>query len=97
MVLVVFYTENPLSVATQDPLSAPTSVKVVPNPAQDRTTVQITGKNAISQFRLFDAAGRLVQTRHTMMGAQIEVDLSDLSPGLYWFNADGYTGKIIKS
>lgn len=97
MVLVVFYTENPLSVGTQDPSRAPASVKVVPNPAQDRATIQIKGKDTISQFRLFDAAGRLVQARHTIVGAQIEVDLSDLSPGLYWFNADGTAGKIIKS
>lgn len=96
MVLIAFYTLEPVAVATGEPGEAPVDpVLVTPNPAEERVIVQLPGQHHIRRFQLFDGTGRLLQTRHAIAGNTVEVEVSELASGVYFFNADGRAGRIV--
>jgi hypothetical protein len=97
MVLIAFYTLEPLTVATGEPVDTDTGkgVLVSPNPAAGQTSVTIPGVQQIRLFRLFDIRGRMVSQQTDITGNRIEVALSGLAPGIYLFDADGRRGRLI--
>jgi len=85
------------TVATQEPDQA-VSVKVYPNPVQDRMTLEWGGETA--QFTLSDALGRCVLQGILRKGNNV-FDLGRLPAGLYVYSIvqggkAGRAGKIIK-
>ncbi|MFN4256192.1 MAG: T9SS type A sorting domain-containing protein [Saprospiraceae bacterium] len=97
MVLVAFYTEKPIVLDAQEPdnqLKTPT-VQVQPNPASDRLTFTLTGERDAHALRLFDATGREVLRRTDLGGRTFSVEVADWPPGIYLFNLDGHTGKVV--
>lgn len=96
MVLITFYTLQPITVATREPGTVPADpILVTPNPATARAIIHLPGQPSIRQFRLFDGTGRLLQLRHDLHDNTIEVDLSEVPSGIYLFNADGHSGRIV--
>ncbi|HRI60714.1 MAG TPA: T9SS type A sorting domain-containing protein [Saprospiraceae bacterium] len=97
MVLIAFYTLNPVTVGTGEPGNnlAERQVFVRPNPAHGNVTVIVPDATELRQFRLFDLTGRLVLSRNNIPGNSFDLDLSGIAPGIYLFNADGWTGKLV--
>ncbi|MBV6442798.1 MAG: hypothetical protein EPGJADBJ_04524 [Saprospiraceae bacterium] len=97
MVLIAFYTLDPVTVGAAEPESevAEKQILVVPNPAYGSAAFYLPGVSEVRQFRLFDLAGREVLRRDGIAGNSFEIGLGDLSPGIYLFHADGRTGKLV--
>lgn len=98
MVLIAFYTLQPVTVGTSDPTGdfAEKQILVSPNPASGSAVFFLPDYvSEVRQFRLFDLAGRTVLSKNDIAGNVFEIELSGLAPGIYLFNADGKTGKLI--
>lgn len=61
---------------------APNTLTVFPNPASDRTTVQLSTLNGDRTIRLIDMTGRFTWATRLAPGQQ-EIDLSDIPNGQY--------------
>jgi hypothetical protein len=96
MVLIAFYTLAPLTTGSAEPTVGTVQPIVAPNPAHDRVAVTLPGRSEVRDFRLFDANGKMVLRRSNLTGNTVELSLHTVPAGLYWFNADGLTGKIVR-
>ena len=97
MVLIAFYTEQPITVGTQTPESqwGATQILVTPNPTSGNTLFSLPeGVQSVRSFRLFNITGQEVMHQTELQGNQFEMDLSRLAPGIYFFDADGRRGKL---
>lgn len=97
MVLIAFYTENQVTVGAETPVSPNnrTGLLVSPNPATERVRIDVPGDGVVRLLRVFDVGGREVLRRSDIPSSPVELELTGLPPGLYWINADGYTGKVV--
>lgn len=97
MVLIAFYTEQPISVSTKEPGDefGQKQILVSPNPSSGIVTFTLPeGVENVRTFRLFNLMGQEVLFRRELSGPSFEVDLSRLTPGVYFFDADGRRGKL---
>ncbi len=97
MVLIAFYTLQPVTVSTGEPTGdlAERQIIVSPNPASGSATFFLPNVSEVRQFRLFDLTGRAVLTQNNIAGNTFDIELGSLAPGIYLFNADGRTGKLM--
>lgn len=97
MVLISFYTEQPITVSTNEPsLNNPEQrLLLAPNPTNGQVRVTLPeGTNTLRAFRLYNLTGQEVLRRNDLNGAFFDLDLSTLSPGIYFYEADGMQGKL---
>jgi hypothetical protein len=97
MVLIAFYTEQPISVSTKEPGDefGQKQILVSPNPSSGIVTFTLPdGVENVRTFRLFNLMGQEVLFRRELFGPSFELDLSRLTPGVYFFDADGRRGKL---
>ena len=97
MVLIAFYTEQPISVSTKEPGDefGQKRILVSPNPSSGIVTFTLPeGLENVRTFRLFNLMGQEVLFRRELSGPSFELDLSRLTPGVYFFDADGRRGKL---
>ncbi len=97
MVLIAFYTEQPITVGANDPNPqwVEKQILVSPNPTSGNVTFTLPGGvESIRTFRLFNLTGQEVLHRTDISGQTFELDLSRLAPGVYFFDADGRRGKL---
>jgi hypothetical protein len=96
MVLIAFYTESPLTSNTSEPLfHSADKVSITPNPGSGRVSLRWPdGVEQIQNFRLFNATGQEVMRHQRLNGPVHEIDLAPLPSGVYFFHADGFSGKI---
>ncbi|MBP6812525.1 MAG: T9SS type A sorting domain-containing protein, partial [Saprospiraceae bacterium] len=97
MVLIAFYTEQPITVGTQNPESqwGAKQIIVTPNPTNGTTMFSLpSGIEGVRTFRLFNLSGQEVLRQSDLQGNSFELDLSRLVPGIYFFDADGRRGKL---
>ena len=66
-------------------------VKVFPNPASNVLNVSLPEQCTLACYRIFDAFGRLVESRY---GSTNTLNVSRLSPGLYLLQLTDSTGRI---
>lgn len=99
MVLIAFYTEQPLTVGAAEPkqLEDTQTITVAPNPVSG-TAIFTLPDNVTSahEFRLMDMTGKLVLQQNDLQGHILEIDLTRVLPGFYVFEVDGRIGKLIK-
>ena len=96
MVLIAFYTLSPVTVGAQEPDGGDVqTVFATPNPARDHVAITLPGRAEIRQFQLFDMTGREVLRRSDTASNTVDISLEGLAPGIYLFNADGRTGKLV--
>jgi hypothetical protein len=62
-------------------------IRVYPNPAKDRVSLLAEEKYKGSTYRLLDQYGRLIRTG-TITRVNMEIDLGNLSPGIYYLTMD---------
>ncbi|MDO8368524.1 MAG: T9SS type A sorting domain-containing protein [Saprospiraceae bacterium] len=97
MVLIAFYTEQPITVGTDEPgpQLLEKQILVSPNPSNGNVTFTLPeGSEGVRTFRLFNPTGQEVLRRNDLSGQSFDLDLSRLSPGVYFFDADGRRGKL---
>ncbi|MFN0034453.1 MAG: T9SS type A sorting domain-containing protein [Saprospiraceae bacterium] len=97
MVLIAFYTEQPITIGTKEPGGqfAESQILVSPNPTNGNATFTLPeGTEGVRTFRLFNLTGQEVLRRSDLRGNTFDLDLSRLAPGLYFFDADGRRGKL---
>ena len=97
MVLIAFYTQQPVTIATNEPGSelADGKILVSPNPTNGNATFTLPeGIEGVRTFRLFNLIGQEVLRRADISGKSFDLDLSRLAPGVYFFDADGRVGKL---
>jgi hypothetical protein len=98
MVLIAFYTLNPITVGTEGPSSSsplPDRLRLWPNPASDGLYLELP-EQGIRQLQVFDAAGRRVLHQTDLSGPAHRIDLSGWAPGIYFVQADGKWGRMVK-
>jgi hypothetical protein len=71
------------------------SFKVFPNPVSDILTLECTSKGA-DQWQIFDAMGELVYEKRNTSFNRTNVDMSNMSPGLYTVNLTGAKDSVTK-
>lgn len=97
MVLIAFYTLNPVTVDADEPWSDKEgkAIRVSPNPAREAATFALPeGMPEVRLLRIFNASGQIALERREIGGPSFDLDLAGLAPGIYFYNADGQTGKI---
>lgn len=97
MVLIAFYTLEPVTVDADEPADNQQlrPIRVAPNPARDVATFTLPESvQQVQSLRFFNMTGQTVMERHNLTGPTFDIDLGQLSPGIYFFDADGQTGKI---
>ena len=97
MVLIVFYTEQQITVDANEPNNpaALAKLEAYPNPASHKAWVKVPGQQGVRMLRLFDMAGRERIRQQNIQTNLVELDLSGLAPGAYWIDADGLQTKLI--
>jgi len=69
---------------------------VYPNPANGIVNIEGPGRETIEGITLTDANGRIVRDIAAGTGNAAQVDISDLSSGIYFLNITGESGKAVK-
>ncbi len=68
------------------------TLEIYPNPAHDKLILNLTGPGAL--IEIFDLSGQLLSTRIKADGINhIELDISDLKPGIYLLSLSNRAGK----
>jgi hypothetical protein len=95
MVIRASSTEDVLSVAN---FSAPTvnSVSIYPNPVKDYFNVSMNQTLKVSSIKIMDINGRLIKSVSSQFIKEGQVDVSDLSAGMYILNLETNDGIISK-
>ena len=68
---------------------------VYPNPAQDFVKISAVGSQP-SVVKVYNCLGMLVEEIE-MISEEIEINVSDYNPGVYFFNVNGETFRIIRN
>lgn len=95
MVLILFYTDNPLTVDSEEPLLAESQVAVYPNPSSEMLYFSRKNGAQIQQIRLFDAYGRVVKQVQNINASTHQFEISDLPKGVYIYQVDGMRGEKV--
>jgi hypothetical protein len=97
MVLITFYTEQPITTAAGEPQEkmAEKSMVVSPNPAQGKFYVTMPDAVAVANLRMFNLAGQEVLHLRNLSGDFFEIETAGLAPGVYFLDADGRKGKVV--
>ncbi|MDR1876338.1 MAG: C10 family peptidase [Flavobacteriaceae bacterium] len=86
------------NLGTDDVQAKSTSSTLYPNPVRDILYIRgiDTGNAEYTKVTIIDRNGRTVKTTQARVGDVIEVNVSDLSPSIYYLNILGESYKFIK-
>ncbi|MBQ8221777.1 MAG: T9SS type A sorting domain-containing protein [Bacteroidales bacterium] len=71
------------------------SFEIYPNPANDFVKISTEGNN-ISVVKIYNMLGMLIEEIEVNSN-EVEINVSDYNPGIYFFNVDGKTYEIIRN
>jgi hypothetical protein len=91
MVLIAFYTLNPITVSTEDPppASKAEALRLWPNPAAEYFYVELPEEPSLRRIAVFNTAGQLIFQAADAPDPVFRVDTRAWSPGLYFVLAGG--------
>lgn len=72
------------------------SFKTFPNPVNDMITISNVNNILLSEVRLTDVNGRTIKTINANNVSEIQINLSDLTSGVYFLNINSDSGKAVK-
>ena len=64
-------------------------MKVFPNPSAGAFTVLLEEAAQVERISLYDAAGRLVHQLQSPTQSQVELELPNAAPGMYFLHVQG--------
>ena len=71
----------------------PNSVTVYPNPASQLVTIKVEQSDGWDyQFHIYNSEGRLVHSSESDSSSQLELDVSQYIPGLYFYKLHNTSG-----
>jgi hypothetical protein len=70
---------------------------VYPNPAVDQTLVHVNGKTSITDIRVVDPQGRVIQQIHGLDTKQYPLDVASLPAGLYFLQVNHTHGVLTET
>ena len=71
-------------------------MELAPNPAKDQITISIKGTDLPHQIEIADVNGRIIKTQSQPALFNVPVDVSQLSPGIYFARLIFEKGMISK-
>jgi hypothetical protein len=83
------YTDSP-------PILNPNALVVFPNPAAEQLNVQLYGNNDIINMQLFTIAGNLIKTFSNSHQKSQQIDVQNVTNGLYLLRVETSLGPIIR-
>ena len=83
-----------ITVALREPAAAPLAVRVYPNPADDRLTVELAGDEPLSRVEVYDTGGRRLLDRPAA-GHRHEISVGQLPRGVYFVRLSGAHGGTV--
>ena len=89
-IVKITFNEEGTSIETQDVSTA----RINPNPAKDIVTIQNAEQMYGSDICIYSITGMLIDKRPQWNGESI--DVSNLSPGIYFINSNSTTLKFVK-
>ncbi|MBR3550526.1 MAG: T9SS type A sorting domain-containing protein [Bacteroidales bacterium] len=93
---VAFFTGAEPPVHTSMPVytPAPAQVRVWPNPA--REVVRVEGPDLFQSVAIYDIHGRNVQNIKRVQGNSMEINIANLSPGIYFLKTEYTVTRLVK-
>ncbi|NBB88711.1 MAG: T9SS type A sorting domain-containing protein [Bacteroidetes bacterium] len=84
-----FFAQYQSSVNTQSDQSAPTKIRLFPNPAHRFIQIQIPRNTQVQHCKIFNLEG--IEVLHSPLPqSNITLEISQLPPGFYWLQVKGY-------
>ncbi len=71
------------------------SVEIYPNPVKNNLSVIVTKESLGSQLRIFEVSGKMVKNK-LVSETQFNLDLSELTAGIYFVQINNHTKRFIK-
>jgi len=87
------YTYSPVK-SVKNGNSSP--VIVYPNPVQDMLTIDLKGNKVSGKLIILNVLGQKVRQSDLTGSEQTGIDVSTLSPGIYFYRLDNFTGSFVK-
>jgi len=70
-------------------------LRIYPNPATDKINISFSGQEDILFFELIDRYGKQINRRNIVNESQININISNLTSGIYIFNFYTKTNKVL--
>ncbi len=92
----IYLKSSPLAI--KENVNAPAVISVFPNPAKDVLYIRGEKEMTAQNITVYDAIGKIVRTQEISNGAAlIQLNIGDLTNGLYYFQIQNQTGEIIRN
>jgi hypothetical protein len=88
--------DNLTSNTVDQPTSREARVRIYPNPAGNQISVNLLQDYVGASLEISDISGKLLRT-HQLHSTECNINISELSPGIYVFNILDDAGKILES
>ncbi len=85
-----------LSSLSVDDVTLDDVIRMYPNPASDFITLTNTGNETITQIRISDMNGRMIQTISNDNLSQRQIDISSYASGIYFVRIETATASTVK-
>lgn len=72
--------------------STTSGISIFPNPAKDQLVVRYDGDAQQVQIDLMDVSGKLVLSQNNILGGDLILDISSVTPGIYMLNLHNQDG-----
>ncbi|KQR94642.1 endonuclease I [Chryseobacterium sp. Leaf180] len=90
----VNFCQNAGSLAVENIGNSDSSLKIYPNPVHDVLNIQ--AENNLGKIEILDFSGRVLKSFNEKKVKNLQINVSDLSPGDYILKVDGSSFKFIK-
>jgi hypothetical protein len=87
---------NIRSIKVNEKLGNNLNYKIIPNPAYDRIQIQVEGDD-IKEVTIVASDGKLLYRNHELPKRTLEIDVSDLTSGVYYLTVNNNAKKLIIS
>jgi hypothetical protein len=71
------------------------NIHLYPIPATNNLFIK-NDTHLIQNMKMYDYTGRLLREWLSIQNSEINIDISDLQSGIYFFDIDGITKKVVK-
>lgn len=70
---------------------------VYPNPVRDMLTIDLKGNKVVGRLTILNVLGQIIHQTDVNGTEQNVIDVSALSPGMYFYRLDNFTGSFVRN